>query len=82
MIPLTFLKPGELRYKGRRTSPETFKPAGKDLRRLVACCRDCGCIMRGRAAIPEADGYSSDLNGDNTPVVQCEDCNSKRCEEL
>lgn len=81
-LPLTFLKDGELRYKGRRTNPETFDPIGKDLRRLVGKCQMCGCILRGKAAVPSPDGYNSDLNNDHTPVVQCEFCDSQRCEDL
>jgi hypothetical protein len=76
------LNPGELRYKGRRVNPETFKAEGRDLRRLVGRCRECGCLLRGIAAIPAPDGYNSDLNHDATLVVQCGDCDSRRCEDL
>ncbi len=81
-LPLTFLKHGELRYKGRRTNPEKFDPTGKDLRRLVGKCRDCGCILRGKAAVPSPDGYASEICNDYTPVVQCEFCNSQRAQEI
>ena len=81
-LPLSFLKHGELRYKGRRVNPQNFDSAGKDLRRLVGKCQTCGCTIRGKAAVPSPDGYNSDLNGDYTPVVQCEDCNSERAQDL
>ena len=81
-LPLSFLKHGELRYKGRRVNPQNFNPAGKDLRRLVGKCQTCGCILRGKAAIPSPDGYDYDMNNDSTPVVQCEDCNSERAQDI
>ena len=81
-LPLSFLKPGEVRYMGRRVNPETFKTEGKDLRRLVGKCQTCGRTLRGAAAVPGSDGYNSDLNGDSTPVVQCTDCDSERAQDL
>jgi hypothetical protein len=81
-LPLSFLKHGELRYKGPRVNPQNFNPAGKDLRRLVGKCQTCGCILRGKAAIPSPDGYDYDMNNDSTPVVQCEDCNSERAQDI
>lgn len=70
------MKKGELRYQGRRTNPTKFKAEGKDLRRLAGCCRDCGAILRGRAAIPAPDPYAYDVNNDPTPVVQCQACST------
>jgi hypothetical protein len=81
-ITPTFIKPGELRYKGRRVNPETFKTKGKDLRRLVGRCQSCGCILRGAAAIPTHDSYEGEINDNYTPVVQCTDCNDSSAEDI
>ncbi len=69
------MNPGELKYKGRRVNPATFKVQGKDLRRLVGKCLSCGCTLQGTAATPRPDAYNSDVYGDETPVVQCALCN-------
>lgn len=65
---------GELYYKGHKVRPETFKVAGKDLRKLVGCCCDCGKTLRGRAAVPAPEPFRVEIFDDNTPVVQCEPC--------
>ena len=65
---------GELYYRDRNIDPSTFKLGCKDLRRLVGYCRDCGCCLRGRSAIPAPDPFREDVCGDDTPVVQCDSC--------
>ncbi len=76
------LQPGELSYRGRRVNPETFNPKGKDLRRLVGKCISCGKTLRGTLAIPTPDGHASDMHGDSTPVVQCDDCNAESVRDI
>jgi hypothetical protein len=70
------LKPSELKYRGRKVNPETFAVKKPDLRRLVGRCY-CGVILRGEAALPQADPFASDVHHDNTPVVQCDDCRAE-----
>jgi hypothetical protein len=65
--------PMTLRYKGRSVNAERFNPKGKDLRRLVGHCH-CGKRLIGTAAIPSPDPFALDILHDNTPVVQCKDC--------
>ena len=71
-----------LRYRGRSVNPKTFKVDGKDLRRLVGFCCDCGCCLRGRSAIPTPEPYQADVHNDNTPVVQCEDCATEHAADI
>ena len=66
----------ELYYKGHKVRPETFRIQGKDLRKLVGCCRGCGKTLRGGAAVPAPDPFRSEIHDDNTPVVQCDPCNT------
>ena len=73
---------GTLTYKGRRVDPARFRVQGKDLRRLVGRCCDCGVVLRGRAASPEADPYSAEINEDETPVVQCPECHQNRSDSI
>ena len=75
------LADGELRYKDRKVDPATFNPEGKDLRRLVGRCRDCGKVLRGVEAVPMIDSYASDIDEDYTPVVQCEPCDLDRAQD-
>jgi hypothetical protein len=75
------MNPGELKYKNRRVEPATFKAVGKDLRRLVGKC-SCGKVLRGEAAIPSSDSYSSEIYGDYTPIVQCAECEASSAEDI
>jgi hypothetical protein len=70
------MKPGQLRYKGHNVNPATFKRQRPDLRRLVGRC-SCGVVVRGKEALPQPDPYSSEIYGNNTPVVQCDDCRTE-----
>jgi hypothetical protein len=75
------LKSGELRYNGRKVNTATFnisRPQGKDLRRLMGRC-SCGEVLHGREAIPHPDPYSSAINYNDTPVVQCDACDAESC---
>jgi hypothetical protein len=74
-------KSGKLYYKGRSVNPVTFTAGRKDLRRLVGYCQRCGCTLVGSAALPRADPYDSDINHDDTPVVQCVDCHYQSNQE-
>jgi len=74
-------KNGLLYYKGKSVNREKFRPAGKDLRRLVGFCVGCGCRLVGKAAIPHPDPYASDIHGDDTPVVECDPCTDQSHDE-
>jgi hypothetical protein len=76
------LQPGELSYRGQRVKPKSFIIGGQDLRRLVGRCCTCGKVLRGKAAIPAADPYNSDINGDDTPVVRCSDCSAASSDSI
>jgi len=71
-----------LYYRGQSINPKTFNKDGKDLRRLVGFCYDCGRCLRGRLAIPAPDPYQADINNDETPVVQCENCAAETAEDI
>jgi len=75
-------KKGKLYYRGRTTNPKTFKEKSKDLRRLIGYCYQCGCCLRGRTAIPAPDPYQADINNDDTPVVQCESCETQSAQDI
>jgi len=66
-------KPSELRYKGRKVDPKTFKAEKKDLEQLVGWC-GCGKRITGIEAVPHPDPFQSEINCDQTPVVQCGEC--------
>lgn len=76
------MKKNKLYYRGRSVNLETFKVGRKDLRRLIGFCCDCGCCLRGRAAVPNPDPYQADVCNDNTPVVQCSYCASEAAAEI
>jgi hypothetical protein len=77
---------GTLYYKGRKVNPETFqlvvRGKKKDLRRLVGTCHRCGTVLRGQAALPSPDPYASDVEHDDTPVVQCEICSESSAQDI
>lgn len=73
-------KRGKLYSGGRSVNPAVFKRC-KDLRRLVGFCQRCGRKLVGNAATPHADPYSSEINHDDTPVVQCGDCDYQSNQE-
>ena len=72
---------GTLKFAGRRVNLDTFKPEGKDLRRLVGIC-SCGQRLVGAKALPQPDPYASDVHGDYTPVVICPHCHAARCDDV
>ena len=75
------MKPGQLRYKGNNVNPATFKRRKTDLRRLTGRC-SCGANVQGREAVPRPDPYNSDVYGERTPLVQCDDCHNESCRAL
>ncbi len=68
-------------YNSRKVNPKTFDPEGKDLRSLVGQCF-CGKTIRGQEAIPHPDPYESEINDDDTFIVQCETCEEAMSEEI
>ena len=60
-------------YDSKKINPKTFDSKNKDLRKLVGYCL-CGKCIRGREAVPHPDPYSYQIYEDNTPIVQCENC--------
>jgi hypothetical protein len=73
---------GSLFYDQKQVNPEHFNPHKKDLRKLIGYCRICGIQLFGRTAIPNVDYYDSDIYGDNTLVVQCDNCTDDRGDEI
>ena len=68
-------------YDSESVNPETFNPEGKDLRSLVGQCA-CGKTVRGHEAVPHADPYESEINDDETFIVQCSLCEEEMSEEI
>ena len=71
----------ELRDAGRRVNIDSFCLRGLELRKLTGTCA-CGAKLRGRSAIPVADPYASEINGDETLHVMCADCRHKSNQEI
>ncbi len=67
-------KNGLLYYRKRRVNPQTFNPERKDLLQLLGYCTACGDQVVGSDAIPHPDPFASEMQDDNTLVVQCDAC--------
>ncbi len=68
-------------YDSKKANPKTFNPKNKDLRKLVGRCH-CGKRIRGKEAVPHPDPFDSEIDDDNTPIVQCEDCDYASEDEI
>jgi hypothetical protein len=45
------------------------------------CCR-CGKLVYGKEAIPSPDPYQAEINDDDTPVVECNDCRENSLDDI
>jgi hypothetical protein len=73
---------GRLTYNGRKVDPSKFQVDGKDLSKLKGVCKHCGSVVSGSRAVPSPDPYSSEIGGDDTPVVECDDCRIQSAQDI
>ena len=45
------------------------------------CCV-CGKEISGDEAIPSPDPYASEIAGNETPVIECNDCRFESCQDI
>lgn len=57
--------------KGMR---EKINDGGPALPTQAARCCSCGCLVTGNEAIPAPDPYACEISGDETPIIECDNC--------